>query len=157
MAPQSTDVRPPEKAEAAAKPALDTKRDEALRSDGERRPPPPLKEYARIPTAMTAEIMRLQEESREKSQEATEAASEADSARAAAAEAKQAETAARAAEASAEAAENARAEAPEPAQSTAPASGQGTAKAARSAPSFASGLTVVNGATSAPNTLNHQA
>ncbi|MBS8225089.1 hypothetical protein DYI42_02440 [Vannielia litorea] len=146
VAPQSTDIRPPEKAEASAKTGLDTAREEAVGPDGERRPPPPLKEYARIPTAMTAEILRLQEEAMEKAQEATEAEGQAETARAAAAQAEKAEDAARAAEASAAQAQSASA-GPE---STAPA-------AQPVAPGLAAGLTAVNGAATGASTLDHQA
>jgi len=98
VTPQATDTKPPEAAEKAARPALDTRRDEVLGKDGQRRPPPPLKEYARIPTAVTAEILRLQEEALEK---ATEAEEIAETARATASNAEAAESAARAAEAAA--------------------------------------------------------
>ncbi|MBY6153583.1 hypothetical protein KUV47_10200 [Vannielia litorea] len=145
VASQSTDIRPPEKAEPPAKARLDTARDEVLGSDGERRPPPPLKEYARIPTAMTAEILRLQEEAREKAQEATEAEGAAETARAAATQAEAAEEAAREAEASAETAEASRTEAP------------AAAPASASPPHYASGLSAVNGPAPAPGQLDHQA
>ena len=101
VTPQATDTKPPEAAEKAARPALDTRRDEVLGEDGQRRPPPPLKEYARIPTAVTAEILRLQEEALEKATEAAEAEETAETARAAASNAEAAESAARAAEAAA--------------------------------------------------------
>ncbi|QDC09136.1 hypothetical protein FHY55_07730 [Oceanicola sp. D3] len=146
MSAQSTDIRPPEQAEAAAKPGLDTARDEALGPDGERRPPPPLKEYARIPTAMTAEILRLQEEALEKAQEATEAEGQAETARAAAAQAEKAEEAARAAEASAAQVESAS------------ASGAAASPSAQTpATSFAADITALNDTGSAASQLDHQA
>ncbi|SIO02566.1 hypothetical protein [Vannielia litorea] len=142
VAPQATDIRPPEKPEATARPGLDTARDEVVGRDGERRPPPPLKEYARIPTAMTAEILRLQEEALEKAREATEAEGQAQSARADAAQAEKAEEAARAAEARAD-----------PTEAT-PAEGPATARAPSG---FATGLPAVNAPATGPSQLDHQA
>ncbi len=148
VVPQSTDIRPPEKAEASVKPGLDTARDAVLGRDGERRPPPPLKEYARIPTAMTAEILRLQEEALEKAREATEAEGQAETARAAAAQAEKAEDAARAAEASAAQAQRDTPVVETPAPAPVPQA---------AIPSLATGLGAVNAPAPAPSQLDLQA
>lgn len=82
VAPRAADIAPPERPAEAARAGLDIAREAPLGSDSERRPPPPLKEYARIPTKMTAEILRLQQEALEKADEASEAESRAERARA---------------------------------------------------------------------------
>jgi len=87
VSPQETDIRPPEKVEPAEKARMDMKQGEYVNHDGERRPPPPLKEYARIPTKVTAEILRLQEEALQKADEAHRAEAKAETARTAAAHA----------------------------------------------------------------------
>lgn len=149
VAPRAADIAPPERPAEAARAGLDIAREAPLGSDSERRPPPPLKEYARIPTKMTAEILRLQQEALEKADEASEAESRAERARA---DATSAAAAARAAGPLPEAASAA------PAPPVAPAAAVATVSAAAEPPGgLAAGLGALNAAADPATRLDRQA